>query len=149
MILNELGTIAKLYWKEIPAHHGNAVLDEFIIMPNHIHGIIVIVEEHPTDDPVATLHATSLHRTERDADYFSAISPKKGSLSTIVRSYTSSVTRKIHQDCVPTFAWQARYYDQIIRTARDLENIRMYIASNPINWQTDSRFTPEVILTHA
>ena len=136
MMLNKMGRIAELFWKDIPAHHSNVVLDEFVIMPNHVHGIIVIAEEnHPADDPVATLHATSLRRVERDADYFSAISPKKGSLSTIIRSYKSAVTKNIRANLNPAFAWQPRFFDHIIRSERDLDNLRSYIAYNPDSWR--------------
>jgi len=126
MNLSEIGEIADKYWKTIPKHFSFVLLDEYVIMPNHMHGIIIINvpyhsdkrnENHDTD--VETLHATSLHGSNPDPDgnkneKMAEISPKPGSLSTIIRSYKSTVTkyaRKIH----PDFAWQTRFFDHVIR----------------------------------
>jgi len=68
-----------------------------------------------------------------------SISPKKGTLSTIIRSYKSVVTknaRYIHAD----FAWQSRFHDHIIRDDKSFHNIATYIRNNPINWQKDEIF---------
>ena len=126
---NKLGEIAHKFWSEIPSHHSNVSIDEFVIMPDHLHGILILSD---TCEAVATLHATSLRsETTSDVNYFSEISPKKGSLSTIIRSYKSAVTRDIHKYHSPSFAWQSRYYDHIIRTETDLDNLREYIHLNP------------------
>ncbi len=88
MILNELGKIAENCWREIPAHFLNVNLDYFVVMPNHIHGIIAIIEttEKTVDEKtVETGHAPSLH-------------PKRNSLSDIVGSFKSSATRQIHKN---------------------------------------------------
>jgi REP element-mobilizing transposase RayT len=150
MVLNPLGKIADCFWREIPLHCGNVVLDAFVIMPNHVHGIIFIIDDPVTEQSVATLHATSLRcEPVENSEYFSDISPKKGSLSTIIRSVKSAVTRKIHQDLAPSFAWQPRYYDHIIRAERDLENLRWYITLNPGNWRDCAQCIPSEGLTNA
>ncbi len=125
-ILIEIGQTAYQYWSEIPKHHNNTTIDEFIVMPNHIHGIIVIVE---------TLHATSLPRL-----IMSSISPRKGSLGVIVRSYKSAVTRWARKNGHPDFAWQPRFYDHIIRNEDALSRIRSYIQNNPEKWEHDKYF---------
>jgi putative transposase len=109
-ILSELGQTAYQYWSEIPQHHHNTKIDEFIVMPNHIHGIIIIVE---------TLHATSLPPST-----MSSISPLQGSLGVIVRSYKSAVTRWARSNGLPDFAWQLCFYDHIIRNDDSLSRIR-------------------------
>jgi REP element-mobilizing transposase RayT len=141
MVLNKNGQIAELYWKDIPSHHSHVVLDAFVIMPNHVHGIVVITDFiNPGIESVATLHATSLRNDcGSESEYFSAISPKKGSLSTITRSYESAVTKTIHRDLNPGFAWQPRFYDHIIRGDHDLDNLRWYISLNPENWRQDEQ----------
>ncbi len=132
MNLNSLGEIAEKYWKEIPLHHDNVELDKFVIMPNHVHGILIL---NDTGENVETLHATSLRNTqESESEFFSRISPKKNSLSVVIRSYKSAVTRMIRKSFTPNFEWQARYYDHIIRTERDLINLQLYIQLNPDNW---------------
>ncbi len=95
-LLNELGQTVFQYWSEIPQHHKNIAIDEFIVMPNHIHGIIVIVE---------TLHATSLQSTSL-LPTMSSISPRKGSLGVIIRSFKSGVTRWARMNSYPNYAWQ-------------------------------------------
>jgi REP element-mobilizing transposase RayT len=135
MHLNKIGTTANQHWKTIPHHHNNVQLDEFIIMPNHIHGILILFDN---DDSVETLHATSLRDDfDSKSDLFRSISPKRGSLSTIIRSYKSSVTRIVRKNILVDFAWQSRFYDHIIRTERDLEHLREYVLLNPLNWYSD------------
>lgn len=122
--LSEIGNIAYNNWINIPRHIPYAIIDEFVIMPDHIHGIIFIVTT------VETMHATSLQ--ERIINYrnMSEISPKPGSLPTIIRSYKSAVTkqaRKINSN----FSWQPRYHDRIIRKWNEYQLIKNYILDNP------------------
>lgn len=117
MRLTPVGEIVHRFWSEIPEHFPNIGLDEFVIMPNHMHGIIIIHE------CVETQHAASL--------------PKPGSLSTIIRSYKSAVTRWARRNAYPKFAWQSRFYDHIIRSDESLHEIRSYIRHNPLKWDLD------------
>ncbi|WP_299289693.1 transposase [uncultured Mucilaginibacter sp.] len=141
MKLNELGKLAEQYWLTIPAHFPYVELGNFVVMPNHIHGILIIDKMDDGFvcgvDPVGfveTLHATSL---PKNADrQMSHISPKSGSISTIIRSYKSVVSkhaRAIH----PNFEWQTRFHDHIIRNADSFETIQNYIFNNPANWSND------------
>jgi REP element-mobilizing transposase RayT len=127
MILSESGRIANKLWFEIPEHFPFVSLDEFVVMPNHIHGIVII--QSPAS--VRTLHATSLPQNE----FMSAISPKPGSLATVIRSYKSAVSKNIHLSD-HGFSWQPRYYDHIIHSARELDRIRDYIINNPVIWES-------------
>ena len=133
MQLSEIGHIAQSCWQEIPKHFPFVILDAFIIMPNHVHGIVVI--DKPGD--VETLHATSLHTTPTPKNQkMASISPKQGSLSTIIRSYKSVVTknaRNIHAD----FGWQPRFHDHIIRNNKSFQTISEYIVNNPMKWKDD------------
>lgn len=114
MFLNKYGEIAKAIWSEIPKHFENVELDEFIIMPNHIHGIIM-------HRPVGTGHALS----------------SNNKLSIIIGSFKSAVTRQINQSKGKVFKWQRSFYDHIIRTTDSLQSIRQYIAKNPRTWNDD------------
>jgi REP element-mobilizing transposase RayT len=133
MLLNEIGLIAHTYWAEIPEHFNNVSLDEFVIMPDHIHGIICIDEKREINRPsVETYNNTSLPITKNQ--HFQNLSAPANSLSTIIRSFKSAVTiggRKIN----PNFEWQSRFHDHIIRDVQSLDTIRNYIKNNPANWR--------------
>jgi putative transposase len=146
MIWSKSAQIAYNLWYELPEHFAFVSLDEFVVMPNHVHGIIIIQSmsavgtlhatslqnttslQHPKN-PVRIMHATSGHRNE----FMSIISPKPGSLATVVRSYKSAVSKNIHLSD-PDFSWQPRYYDHLIHSTRELDRIRDYIINNPGKW---------------
>ena len=135
MHLSEIGRIASQMWYEIPVHFPFIDLDAFIVMPDHIHGIIVINRSNVT--PVArALHATPLQ--PHDATYLaneimSSISPKPASLSVVVRSYKSAVTKHAHK-YDSNFSWQRGFHDNIVCTAGQMSRIRKYILDNVQNW---------------
>jgi hypothetical protein len=83
----------------------------------------------------AMLHATSLRGVQQsETEYFSAISPIKGALSIIMRKCKSVVLQKILAYLNPGFGWQERYSDHIFHSESDFDDIRLYIALNPVNW---------------
>ncbi|MGB0870738.1 MAG: transposase [Flavobacteriales bacterium] len=139
--LNEIGKLAYQYWNEIPEHFSFVKLGEFVVMPNHVHGILIVDKDGVSN--VESLHCNDstlemVNDTLKN-QHMSKISPKPGSISTIIRSYKSVVTknaRKIHVE----FEWQSRFYDHIIRNERSFKNISNYIVNNPKNWKED-RFT--------
>jgi REP element-mobilizing transposase RayT len=139
MILSEYGQIAKKLWQELPEHFSFVSLDEYVIMPDHMHGIIII-NPCADDDVVETLHATSLRQQPQPAPntpknvFMATISPKPGSLASVIRSYKSAVARKVHLT-IHGFSWQPRYYDHLIRSDKEMERIKKYIIDNPINWR--------------
>jgi REP element-mobilizing transposase RayT len=153
MRLSPVGVIADILWYEIYDHSGNVDLDAFVVMPNHIHGILII--HHDDANPVETLHATSL-RTPRTPQppkrpahgihdtknkFMASISPKPESVSSIIRSYKSAVTRHAHR-LGYDFAWQPRFYDRIVRNRESYNAIKNYIINNPANGKGD-RMNPE------
>ena len=146
MKLSESGKIAKNFWLKIPDHFPLIELDEFIIMPNHIHGIISIISNSDSNIVVETMHASFLQTNIQNptkccttkSNYNcdsgkTRISPKPGSLGAIVGSYKSAVSKIIHR-FDPDFKWQPRFYDHIIRSDSELSRIRKYIRENPGNW---------------
>ena len=134
MGLNEIGLIAAKFWQEIPEHFENAKLDEWIIMPNHVHGIVVI--ENPDDvDNDFGLYRKSVGGADLrplQIDRTKMLLPK------IIHGFKSSVTRYIRQNNSDTsFGWQRSFYDHIIRNERSFENIFEYIRNNPQKWSED------------
>jgi len=126
MILNEYGKIAEKIWLEIPQHFENIQLDEYVIMPNHVHGIIIIGDNDNHD--VGHRHACALQHTKRQYQ----------KLPTVVGSYKSAVTKFInmHGDKI-YFGWQKSFYDHVIRDEIALRKIREYIINNPAMWDSD------------
>ncbi len=110
MALNASGTIAEQCWRKIPAHFPRAVLDEFVVMPNHVHGLLRLVGAAAGRDRVLEAFGK----------------PVAGSVPTILRSYKSAVTRALGER-----PWQSRFYDVRPRDAAALETIRAYIRHNP------------------
>ena len=140
-ITSEIGTLAEKYWMEIPQHFPYIELGNFVVMPNHVHGILIIDKNVKTlqcnvsknESPVETLHCNvSTNKNKQMAN----ISPKSGTISAIMRSYKSVVTKNarfIHAD----FGWQPRFHDHIIRNVPEWERIQTYIENNPMNWKED------------
>ncbi len=122
MRLNALGEIVFDEWLRTSKVRPNVVLDEFIIMPNHVHGIIII--KYPVETTrrvVSTL--------------------KSNSIGSIIGQFKSIATKTIHQRYPQShFSWQPGFYDHIIRSERSWFFIREYISNNPANWATDKWF---------
>ena len=120
MILNESGRIVKKIWLEISAHFNNIDLDQYIIMPNHIHGIII-------NNSVGNGHARSVNKNKIN-----------NNLSVIIGSFKSAVTKRINQlNNLSSFKWQKSFHDHIIRIDESLNKISEYIINNPANWGLD------------
>jgi len=158
MILNRVGYIAKNYWRQIPKHFEHVKLDAFIVMPNHIHGIIVINKNKIINDEMPFIGFNNNENGRGCGRYYDGrdealprlydddhnhdgnnISPKPGSLPVIIGSFKSIVAKSIHKLNVD-FCWQARYHDHIIRDQISLFKIRHYIQDNPRKWQDDRNF---------
>jgi len=157
MALSKIGEIVQKYWDEIPQHFSFIHLDEMVVMPNHIHGILWIdgdggggSGDGGVGGGIETLHATFLSSiqsipsiqstptspSQSQNQKMAEISPKRGSLATVIRSFKSAVTRE-SRNILPQFAWQPNFHDHIIRNQNELNRIRKYIASNPKKWERD------------
>jgi REP element-mobilizing transposase RayT len=110
MRLNRLGRILNHAWMDLPNHYPYAELDVFVVMPNHVHGIVVFTDDghHP--------------------------------VSEVVRAFKSFSARRINslRRTAGLPVWQRNYYEHVIRDQKDLEARRVYILSNPLNWADDS-----------
>ncbi len=158
MLLNEFGNIARNEWLETPKIRPNLELGEFIIMPNHIHGIIWIKDElskgvsggeDEVDRKGVLQYAPRSKGTEHRAPTKHHITtvekfgkPTSNSIPTIIRSFKAATTKQINiTRKLPGFAvWQRNYYEHIIRNEKDLNNITQYIKNNPKNWEKDDLY---------
>jgi REP element-mobilizing transposase RayT len=145
MVLNELGKEAKKIWDQIPKHFSHVHMDEYVFMPNHMHGIIMI----------GSVRRDAIYRDAINRDAINGVStqeskPKSSgivstdknpmlndSLSTIIRWYKGRTTYEIDKLIHKKFQWQARFYDHVIRNDADLDRVREYIGNNPLNWELD------------
>lgn len=135
MNLNEYGKIADKQWYWLGEQYPYIVLHEFIVMPNHIHGIIEINRNafvgtgrdlsRNNDDRKRTGHDLSLPQ------------PKIKSLSELMGAYKTTTSKKIHLAGYAEFAWQRSFHDHIIRDEKSYERISNYIINNPNSWDQD------------
>ncbi len=144
MQLHDFGKIAHDCWLELPNHFPQILLDEFVVMPNHVHGIVLIQSEQdvvpvgarrpcPKVRFMVKRHALPLPTQAA----FGKL--QKGSLGAIVGSFKSVVTKRINQarGAAGESLWQRNYYDRIIRSEEQLMAARAYIENNPLNWALD------------
>jgi putative transposase len=140
MILNDAGSTAQQCWVKIPAHFQNIVLHEFIVMPNHIHGILEIVG--------ANNHSPDIHSPEQLTQYVPSFDNKAKNISplrspsqtigSVVRGFKIGVTKWMRQNTNVHIVWQRNYYEHIIRDEQSFLKISEYILNNPKNWGNDS-----------
>jgi REP element-mobilizing transposase RayT len=146
MQFNEIGMLANEFWSEIPKHFPFVELGNYQIMPNHVHGILIINKKNIVDDVLETLQSgvvETLHCNVSTDDenvikneQMAKISPKRGTISTIIRSYKSVVSKNAHF-INADFEWQERFHDHIIRDSESFERIQNYIENNVANWKDD------------
>lgn len=164
MVLNKFGEIADYVWKRIPGIYKNVILDEYVIMPNHVHGIIGIIDDFPVGNAfqkninyvgnassgtmkikiqrsiykenVNSQINVKMHSLQKDAGY----KRTKMLLSKIIQAYKSEVTRRIKRVSnftIKTPLWQKSFYDRVIRNEHEFNNIACYIDENPLRWALD------------
>ena len=135
--LSEPGILADKYWNEIPDHFPHVKLDEYQIMPDHIHGIIQITDEETPNSGVSIGKGTPNSGVP--------IGVETPGLGVTTRPGIGIIMNQFKRICTITtkiaglkFAWQPRYHDHIIRDDDELERIRNYIKDNPKNWINDN-----------
>jgi putative transposase len=136
MLLNTVGCIAFEEWEHTEEIRENVVLDEFVIMPNHTHGIIILTGESAR---------VCQRQTPTKAEYGK---PVPDALGTIMGQFKSIVTKRVNKLYTTSNAsvWQKNYYDHIICNERSLNSIRRYIQNNPMRWSID-RYNPIKTIT--
>ncbi len=147
MRLSEAGRMAHTVWESLPGRFTGLALDVFIVMPNHIHGIIVLPP--PVGAPLVgarpPIGEQRPRRPPPRATTRVAPTPEGYALSDVVSAYksltTADYTRRVTADEWPPFPgrlWQRNYYEHIVHDGDDLDRIRTYIQENPLQWELDT-----------
>ncbi|MCI0596764.1 MAG: transposase [candidate division Zixibacteria bacterium] len=144
MVLNEVGKMAQAVWKDLPNRFPLVELDEYVVMPNHFHGILIL---NGTDDRRGESRIRpaggggGLQQGEHQVRPYGTLD---GTVARIVQAFKSLANREYMQGVKnqgwPPFSgrlWQRNYYEHIIRSETDLRKTREYIAGNPVNWALD------------
>jgi REP element-mobilizing transposase RayT len=129
VVLSAQGRTADQFWSAIPSHFPYVVLDSWVVMPSHLHGILSLTENRRG----VQLNAPTELRPER----MSQISPHCGSLGVIVRTFKAAVTTKARSAGWSNPIWQRGYYEHVIRSEVQLDRARRYVITNPVRWALD------------
>jgi putative transposase len=164
MKLSTVGAIVQGFWYEIPKHFPFIELSEFVVMPNHIHGVLILNKNDFDEniikpiDPIITVAvetgqcpvSTDEHISTNDISTNKTIAQSrfrnqgKNTVSSIIGSYKSICTKHIHATFpLLNFEWQTRFWDNIIRDDEAFNTISQYIINNPSNWKGDKFFGEE------
>jgi len=122
-----LGELVWSAWRDLPNHHDHIDVDAFVVMPNHVHGIVVIGNAG-TAGRAPTGTRTTFGK------------PRPATLATIMRSFKAAVTRQANRSLKTPGAtlWQRNYYDRVIRNEKEWDALRQYIFDNLANWAADA-----------
>jgi putative transposase len=118
-----IANTANEYWLQIPQHFPFVEIDEFTIMPNHLHGILFF------------------NKPDKEDYTINKFGTQSQNLASVIRGFKASLKRYANQNDID-FNWQKGYHDRIIRTDKELENVRSYIINNPANWLNDEHHNP-------
>jgi REP element-mobilizing transposase RayT len=134
MELSKVGIIVDELWHQLPNYRPYLELEEFVVMPNHIHGIIVI------DKP---MEISKITEVEEEINFSKSRFQNQGkdTISSILGGFKSGVTKHINRLGLES-AWQVRFHDHIIRDEKSYQRISNYIQTNVENWEEDTFFTP-------
>ena len=162
MVLSKEGRIVEECWLKIPQYYPYVILDSFVVMPNHVHGIIIIDKRNYYKNmewvsrrdaiPCVSNNINKPNNSEtqgiaknkktqgiaslQNTDSHNQFAPQSHNLASIIRGFKSGVTKNARKTN-PHFAWQSRFYDHIIRSTDEFIRISHYICTNVKNWDGD------------
>jgi len=141
MAMTTLGTIVQSIWDDLPHHYLNIDVDAFIIMPNHVHGIIILGEDITRSVGAGPRACPSDHRQQGQPR---GAAPTQMSLPDVVHRFKSLTTNRYRKAVAELVArsspgrlWQRNYYEHVIRNENELNRIRQYVIDNPLKWELD------------
>ena len=130
MKANRLGAVVEGCWAKLPDHYDNVALDAFIVMPNHVHGVIIIKDEPNAADVGAGFQPA----------FPSAATARRHGVPEVIRAFKTFSARRINDMRGTTGVpiWQRGFYDHVIRSEAELDRVRTYIDDNPRKWSEDA-----------
>lgn len=145
--LSPIGEIVQEQWEKLPSHFSNVLLDAYVIMPNHIHGILVITERTARKDKAFEKHsnpnvfrsnAMPIPSRAGSNALPSKVGSQPGSVPAMVQNFKSITSRMInkHRNTPGATIWHRNYYEHIIRDEEDYCRIQEYILENPRKWES-------------
>ena len=124
--LSEMGTIVQQTWDELPTHYHGIDLDAFIVMPNHVHGIIILADQ-----------SERRHGIPEIVRGFKTFSARRINERTRIGVHIEAGFKTALAQQTRTIRWQRGYYEHVVRNEKALDRIRAYIANNPARWADD------------
>jgi len=135
VLLSEKGKIATNHWKEIVKYYPQVILEDFVIMPNHVHGLIRIKNVETTN-----LGVSNINKVELNNKNSIGLEKWKSSLmAKIINQFKRTTTIEMKNKNL-FFGWQSRFFDEIIKNEKHYWAIKKYIQDNPKNWEKDDCF---------
>ncbi len=119
VVLSDIGGLIERSWRYIPTSSPFASLDEYVIMPNHLHGIILF--DNPDEPDTAEIKFEMREKT----------------LSVVMRTFKAAATANVRKIYPAIELWQPKFFDRIVRNDQELQRIRKYILDNPLRWEQD------------
>lgn len=136
--LSPIGAIVREEWLRTPARRSLVILDAFVIMPNHLHGILVLRDQESGEAQASPSVDPGAQATRRNVPTTS-IGPSRDSIGAILGQFKSITTKRVRRqvDAGLGSIWQRNYYEHVIRGSDSLQRIRQYIHDNPARWAND------------
>lgn len=157
MELTPIGQFAEEQLRNVTQHYPYAEIPLWVVMPNHIHAIVVIDDAILCRDVARNVSVNDLENNDLDVarnvstvvvddfgknEYMAKKSPKYGTLAVVMRGIKSAVTKFANENSIP-FAWQTRFFDHIVRNQNEMNNIAEYIENNVAKWESDKFYNNE------
>jgi putative transposase len=130
----DVAAVIQHVWEDLPNRFPIIILDAFVIMRNHLHGIIIVGAQFIAPSSVV---ANEIENKNKNENEFEGVMNHAPTLGKIIRTFKSTSTRIIRKNAIPQFAWQRNYYEHVIRNEASLNHIRQYICTNHLRWELD------------
>jgi putative transposase len=147
MVLNAMGVVADECWRAVPDHYPNVRLDEFVVMPNHVHGVLQIGETVGAIQESPPNVGANAHGAIRELPLQDR---RNMTLVKIIGRFKMNSAKQINilRQMIGVPVWQRNYYEHIVRDDGALNKIRQYIRNNPAQWAEDDYNTVAVRAIH-
>jgi putative transposase len=148
VVLSETGMIAQEEWIRTSAVRPDVELDEFVIMPDHIHGVLVLHDDRKGVQVFVRANSNSPIRESEPSPGRTPIRSPSRTVGAIIRGFKGATTKRVNElfGTPGRPLWQRNYYEHVIRDEKDLDRIREYIRLNPERWDVDDEFAINIMM---